>query len=77
VYFDLININLIIKQFQTKAMKLIISTMLFILTCISCTKTNDNCAPNCNSSQCTSNTQAGVRCQNMTKNCCGRCYLHI
>ena len=51
--------------------------MLFILTCISCTKSNDNCAPNCNSSQCTSNTQAGARCQNMTKNCCGRCYLHI
>ena len=37
---------------------------------------SSNCDPGCKTVQCYSNTQQGIRCKNMTTNCCGRCYLH-
>ncbi len=44
----------------------------------SCKKndTSTSCSSGCQSVQCSSNTQQGNRCQNMTTNCCGKCYLH-
>jgi len=58
-------------------MKLISVILIANLLFSSCTKGSENCSANCTSVQCSANTQAGVRCQNITKNCCGRCYLHI
>lgn len=58
---------------------LLIATLALVgLVSLNSCETNSpaNCDPNCNSVQCSSNTQAGARCKNMTTNCCGRCHLH-
>ena len=54
---------------------LIFSTTV-IVGCEDNSSNTSNCDPNCNSVQCSGATQTGARCQNQTKNCCGRCYLH-
>lgn len=57
-----------------------IFSIVAICTFSGCEKNSNpgmtNCDPNCTTVQCSSNTQSGSQCKNMTKNCCGRCYLH-
>jgi hypothetical protein len=51
-------------------------TALGLFACSKDSSSSNNCDPNCSSVQCSSQTQSGARCKNMTTNCCGRCYQH-
>jgi hypothetical protein len=64
--------------YMKKGFLVLVIGLVSMSTFVSCEKssTSTNCDPSCNSVQCSSNTQQGVRCQNTTKNCCGRCYQH-
>lgn len=53
-----------------------IVTALGLFACSKDNSGSSNCDPNCSSVQCSSQTQSGTRCKNMTTNCCGRCYQH-
>ena len=70
------------KRKITNTIKVLVFSSLLTLsttTFVSCednSGTSSNCDPNCNSVQCSGTTQAGERCKNRTKNCCGYCYLH-
>lgn len=51
--------------------------LLLLMSFFSCEKKTTSSGKNCSSTQCTATASStGNRCQNMTTNCAGLCYVH-